>query len=94
MRDGVVQTPVPNGTFLNGITRQRVMRLLRDDGYSVEETTLTMADVLEADEIFNTGNMGKVMTCVRIEDRELQPGPVYTRARALYFDFAEQTPVF
>ena len=31
-KDGVVFTPAPNGTFLNGITRQRVIKLLRDDG--------------------------------------------------------------
>ena len=31
-KDGVVYTPAPNGTFLNGITRQRVIQLLRDDG--------------------------------------------------------------
>src|ERR1700761_1833294 len=34
-KDGVVYTPVPNGTFLNGITRQRVMELLRGDGGTV-----------------------------------------------------------
>ena len=31
-KDGVVYTPAPNGTFLNGITRQRVIDLLRGDG--------------------------------------------------------------
>ena len=29
-KDGVVYTPVANGTFLNGITRQRVIALLRE----------------------------------------------------------------
>ena len=37
-KDGVVFTPAPNGTFLNGITRQRVIKLLRDAGVSVVET--------------------------------------------------------
>ena len=31
-KDGVVMTPAANGTFLNGVTRQRVMQLLRADG--------------------------------------------------------------
>ena len=39
-RDGVVYTPAPNGTFLNGITRQRVIDLLRGDGVTVVESTL------------------------------------------------------
>jgi branched-chain amino acid aminotransferase len=28
-RDGAIYMPVPNGTFLNGITRQRVIELAR-----------------------------------------------------------------
>lgn len=87
-KDGVVYTPVPNGTFLNGITRQRVISLLRADGVTVVEKTLRYADFLAADEIFSTGNFAKVAPVIRIDDRELQPGPLYTRARKLYWDFA------
>lgn len=90
-RDGVVKTPAINGTFLNGITRQRVIRLLRDDGVPVEETTLTYADFQNADEIFSSGNYAKVMPVLKIDDRVLQPGPFYTRARRLYWDFAHQS---
>ena len=87
-RDGQVLTPAPNGTFLNGITRQRVIRLLRDDGVPVIEGTLTYPDFLAADEIFITGNYSKVMPVRRIDDRDLQPGPFYRRARDLYWAFA------
>jgi branched-chain amino acid aminotransferase len=81
---------VPNGTFLNGITRQRVMGLLRGDGVSVIEATLRYADFLEADEIFSTGNFAKVAPVIRIDDRQLKPGPFYSRARKLYWDFAHE----
>jgi branched-chain amino acid aminotransferase len=87
-KDGVVYTPVPNGTFLDGITRQRVIALLRGDGATVIETTLRYADFANADEIFSTGNFAKVAPVIRIDDRELKPGPFYTRARKLYWDFA------
>jgi branched-chain amino acid aminotransferase len=87
-KDGVVFTPVPNGTFLNGITRQRVISLLRADGVTVMETTLSYRDFETADEIFSTGNYSKVVPVVRIDDRSLQPGPLYRRARELYWDFA------
>ena len=87
-RDGVVHTPAPNGTFLNGITRQRVIDLLRGDGVSVVESTLSYADCLGADEIFSTGNFAKVAPVIRIDDRPLQPGPFYRRARKLYWEFA------
>jgi branched-chain amino acid aminotransferase len=87
-KDGVVLTPVPNGQFLNGITRQRVMQLLRDDGVTVVEKTLTYADLQGADEIFNSGNYIKVSPVTRIEERSLQPGPFYQKARNLYWDYA------
>jgi len=87
-RDSVVYTPLPNGTFLNGITRQRVIRLLRDAGTTVVETTLRYSDFENADEIFSTGNYSKVVPVVRIDGRSLQPGPLYRRARELYWDFA------
>jgi branched-chain amino acid aminotransferase len=88
-RDGVAMTPVCNGTFLNGITRQRVIQLLRDDGTEVHETTLTRQDIVDADEVFSTGNFGKVLPITRVEERHYQTGHVYQRARALYLDFAQ-----
>jgi len=87
-KDGAVFTPVPNGTFLNGITRQRVLKLLRSAGVSVVETTLRYRDLETADEIFSTGNYSKVVPVTRIGDRSLQPGPLYRKARALYWEFA------
>jgi branched-chain amino acid aminotransferase len=87
-KDGVVYTPAPNGTFLDGITRQRVIGLLRGDGVTVVEATLKYEDFLGADEIFSSGNFAKVAPVIRIDDRSLQPGPFYSRARKLYWDFA------
>lgn len=87
-RDGEVFTPVHNGTFLAGITRARVMGLLRESGVRVHEIVLTPADFKSADEIFSTGNFSKVMPVTRLEDRDLQPGPLYAKARKLYWDFA------
>jgi branched-chain amino acid aminotransferase len=88
VKDGVVFTPAPNGCFLDGVTRRRVIGLLRADGVEVREQTLSYADFLGADEIFSTGNYAKVAPMIRIEDRELPIGPVFRRARALYWDFA------
>jgi branched-chain amino acid aminotransferase len=88
VKDGVVLTPLPNGTFLNGITRQRVIKLLRDAGVSVIETTLRYGDLLDADEIFSSGNYSKVMPVNRIDERSIQPGPLYRQARDLYWAYA------
>jgi len=88
VKDGVVFTPAPNGTFLTGITRSRTMQLLREAGTEVVEKTLSVANFMDADEIFTTGNHSKVVPIIRIEDRELQAGPTGRKARELYMDWA------
>ncbi|RED54353.1 branched-chain amino acid aminotransferase [Aestuariispira insulae] len=91
VKDGVVSTPVPNGCFLNGITRQRVIALLRGRDIEVQERQITPEELEQADEIFNTGNYSKVMPVIRYQSRDLQPGPVAALARELYWEFAHKT---
>ncbi len=91
VNDGVVATPVCNGTFLNGITRQRTIQLLRDDGgMVVEERRINYDELSAADELFATGNYTKINPVIQIDDRTLQPGPVSARAHDLYFAYAER----
>lgn len=87
-RGGEVFTPIANGTFLSGITRQRVIGLLREAGTTVHESTLTLSDFRTADEIFSTGNISKVMPLVAFDDRRLAIGPIARKARQLYWDWA------
>ncbi len=92
VKDNHVFTPVANGAFLSGITRARTLTLLAAAGYRVSEKTLSVADFMEADEIFSTGNHSKVVPVTRIENRDLQPGPVAKKARELYWEWAHCTP--
>ena len=92
-KDGAVFTPAVNGTFLNGITRQRVIKLLREAGVTVVEGSLRYSDLVAADEIFSSGNYSKVVPVTRIGERSLQPGPFYRRARELYWQFAHDRKV-
>lgn len=87
-KDGAAITPAPNGTFLNGITKQRVAKLLEQAGIKVHEAQVTWRDVMEADEVFSTGNYGKVLPITQVEDRSLQPGPVFSTAREAYWSWA------
>jgi branched-chain amino acid aminotransferase len=88
VKDGEVHTPVPNGTFLVGITRNRVLSLFRRVGITVHERALRWQEFIDADEVFSTGNFGKVMPITRVETRHLQPGPIFARARELYWAYA------
>ena len=88
VRDGVVMTPIANGTFLAGITRARHMENLRADGVEVREVVMGFDDVTAADEVFLSGNFSKVMPVTAFEDRPYQVGPVTKRVRQMYWDWA------
>jgi branched-chain amino acid aminotransferase len=94
VKDGVVFTPAPNGTFLDGITRRRVIGLLRGEGLEVVEASLRYHDFITADEIFSTGNYAKISAITRIDQRHLVPGPVFRKASALYREFARDTSTY
>ena len=89
VKGGTAHTPLANGTFLNGITRQRVIKLLLGAGLQVVERSIKFEELLEADELFGTGNYYKVAPCSRLDDREFEFGAVCRKVRDLYFDFAK-----
>jgi len=91
VRDGVVFTPIPNGTFLAGITRARHIANLRADGMEVRECVLTLDDFRKADEVFLSGNLAKVTPVSAFDDVSYPIGPVTKRARQLYWDWAAST---
>ena len=88
VKDGEVLTPIPNGTFLAGITRARHIQNLREYGKKVFETVLTFQDFEEADEVFMTGNMTKIMPVTAFEDKNYQVGSIAKLARELYWDWS------
>lgn len=92
VRDGEVFTPVPNGTFLSGITRARHMANLASDGVNVHEAVLTFDDFHAADEVFMSGNMNKVTPVSAFDETAYGVGqnqnPVTRRVREMYWDWA------
>ncbi|MCV6593950.1 MAG: branched-chain amino acid aminotransferase, partial [Silicimonas sp.] len=88
VRDGEVFTPVPNGTFLAGITRARHLKHLAEGGITAHETVLSFEDFRAADEVFMTGNMNKITPVVEFDGTAYQPGPVSARLREMYWDWA------
>ena len=88
VKDGIVFTPVANGTFLAGITRSRHIANLRADGIEVRETVLSFEDFHAADEVFLTGNMSKITPVTAFDDTRYPVGPITRRARDLYWAWA------
>lgn len=91
VRDGVVFTPIANGTFLSGITRARHIANLRADGIEVVEAVLSFDDFHAADEVFLSGNFAKLMPVTGFDDTRYEIGPITRRARSLYWDWAHST---
>ena len=92
VKDGEVFTPIPNGTFLAGITRARHMKNMTQDGMKVHECVLSFEDFHDADEVFLSGNMMKVTPVSAFDETTYGTGrnqnPVTRRVREMYWDWA------
>lgn len=95
VKDGEVFTPIPNGTFLAGITRERHMINMAAEGLKVHECVLSFEDFHAADEVFMSGNMMKVTPVAAFDDTSYEIGPnanpVTRRVREMYWDWAATT---
>lgn len=85
VKDGKIKTPVPE-CFLNGLTRQTVIKLARDLGYSVEEGTIMPEDLKTVDEIFVTGTAAEIAAISKIDDTVYKVGPVTKLLQSAYAD--------
>ena len=59
-RDGAVHTPELTGTILSGVTRASVLELCRDQGRTVAERPLPLAEVIDG---LGTGQITEVLAC-------------------------------
>jgi branched-chain amino acid aminotransferase len=86
VRDGVVRTP-PLMSILPGITRDAVMKILRDQGITVVEQPFPRDAVYIADEAFMTGTAAEVTPVRELDDRVIGsgiPGPVTLKVQEVF----------
>lgn len=83
IKGGVIHTPLPE-CFLNGITRQTVIKLARDLGYTVEERHIMPEELPSFEEIFVTGTAAEVTAIGKIDDHQFKVGPVTKRLQKAY----------
>ena len=78
VRNGELYTPPPLH-ILPGITRQTVIELAREEGFTVHETFFGLAELYTADEVFLTGTAAEIAPIVEIDGRRIgegKPGPI------------------
>ncbi|MCK4293724.1 MAG: branched-chain-amino-acid transaminase [Planctomycetes bacterium] len=74
VRDGVIYTPPVEAGALEGITRNVVIRLAREENLEVVEKNLTRCDLYICDEFFLTGTAAEVIGIVEIDGRVIGDG--------------------
>jgi branched-chain amino acid aminotransferase len=89
VRDGVIYTPPFAASILNGITRDSIVTIARELGYTVIETDLPRESLYIADEVFFVGTAAEV-TPIRSIDKivigEGQRGPVTAALQRAFFE--------
>ncbi len=75
-KDGKIITPLPSESILEGITRNSIIEVARDMGYTVEETLVSRTQLITADEVWMTGTAAEVAPVTLIDGREIGDGKV------------------
>jgi branched-chain amino acid aminotransferase len=87
VRDGTIYTPDLSASILPGITRDTIIQIAQDLGYSVVEKPLIRTDLYLADEVFMTGTAAEVTPIRDVDDQAIgPPGPVTLEIQRNYLD--------
>jgi branched-chain amino acid aminotransferase len=86
VKDGVVATPDLAASILPGITRDTIIQIAQDLGYTVVQKNLIRTDLYLADEVFMTGTAAEVTPIRAVDDHELGVGAVTLEIQQAYLD--------
>ncbi len=89
--DRTLITPPTSDGLLQGITRESVMTIARDQGYDVVERSLVRTDLYQADEAFFTGTAAELVPIAEVDDRPVGPGKVGPITREIAEIFSAAT---
>ena len=81
--NGEIHTPVPD-CFLNGITRQAVIEIAKNEGINVIERDIYPDEISKAEEIFLTGSAVEVTPVGKIDNQNFKVGDITTKISSLY----------
>ncbi len=88
VKDGVLLTPSLSAGCLDGITRDSIIAIARDQGYEVQERNLSRFDLYTADEAFYTGTAAEVTPIREVDDRPMGAsgrGPITKELQEIFF---------
>ena len=88
VKGGEIFTPDLSASILPGITRDTVIQIAQDLGYTVHEKQLIRSDLMLADEAFMTGTAAEVTPLRAVDDVEIGVGPITLEIQQAYLDTA------
>jgi branched-chain amino acid aminotransferase len=88
VRGGELYTPDLSTSILPGITRDTVIQIAQDLGYTVHQKSLIRSDLYLADEAFMTGTAAEVTPLRAVDDVEIGVGPITLQIQEAYIDTA------
>jgi branched-chain amino acid aminotransferase len=86
IKDDVISTPPLSTSILHGITRETLIQIARDLGYTVVEKSIIRPDLYLADEVFMTGTAAEVTPLSSVDDQEIGAGPITLQLQQAYWD--------
>jgi branched-chain amino acid aminotransferase len=84
IKDGTVYTPDLSASILPGITRDTIIQIGQDLGYTVVEKSLIRTDLYTADEVFMAGTAVEVTPVRSVDDHEVGVGPITFELQKAY----------
>lgn len=98
VKNGIITTPPSTCGALEGLTRNKVIKLARKAGYEVREAPMARYDLYVADEVFLTGTAAEIISVVDVDKRPIgngKPGATTGELAGLYAACAnsEGTPI-
>jgi branched-chain amino acid aminotransferase len=89
VKGGALLTPDLSSSILEGITRDTLIQIAREEGLKLVEGRVTRDQLWLADEVFFTGTAAEVTPVREIDNRTIGegvPGPITKRLQARFFD--------
>ncbi len=93
IKDGTLYTAPGGASILPGITRDSIITLAEDRGYTVEEKKIPREELYLADELFFTGTAAEVTPIRTVDDYEIgrgKRGPITKELQDAYFEIIEE----
>jgi len=96
VRDGEIYTPALSESILDGITRDSVIQIAEDLGYTVHDNvSISRGELNTADELFFTGSAAEVTPIRKVDNVVIgdgSRGPVTEELQQKFFEIVEEAP--